>query len=808
MSRRRLWLFRLLAATLVPAVVLGLLEGGLRLFGYGYATAFFLKTSGRDAYTTNQCFGWQFFPPAIAREPAVCEFPAVKAADTCRIFILGESAAMGTPEPAFAFGRMLEAMLGERYPGVRFEVVNAAMTAINSHVLVSIARECAGQKADVLIVYMGNNEVIGPYGPGTVLGRYTPSRRMIRAGMFAKSSRIGQLLQNLLRPEDARGKVSAEWRGMEAFLERNVTADDPRLATVYENFRANLNAICDSARDSGAAVLLSTVATNLKDCAPLAAVHGADLDPAQRAECDKLCRAGRELAAQGRHDRAVAELERALAIDDRFADVHFCLARSLLRSGDAERARNHFILARELDALRFRADSRINQTIREVAAERAAGGVRLVDFEKLLAENERTEHLIPGDEWFYEHVHFRPEGNYLLAATVFRQLSAVLPEWVRGRAGGPETPISLEVCCRRIGLTPWDRAQMEEEMAAMTSRPPFTRQLDHLQQQAGRRAEVRRLRAKCATPAAMEEVLHVYQSAIQLNPDDLDLRQCLARFLLERKDCQGAIEQWQYLLARFPKTANWHANLGLACDAGGDVPGALAQFQEAGAINPYLRAQLLYYSGNALLKQGNAAEAERHYRQALELNPYLAKAQNALGVVLSNQGKTADAEQAFQLALEADSTLLSAAGNLATMLEKEGKFPEALTAYQRALDVDPADLTTYDHMVRVLRKMKEPQRAIEQYRRAVEALPDSAEANFGLGSLLEQDNQLAEAAAAYRAALRLDPQHLQAGHNLGVLLEKAGRTTEAIEQYRRVLRSHPDSAPTRNNLSRLTGRQE
>ena len=142
MSRRRLWLFRLLAATLVPAVFVCLLEGALWLFGYGHSTAFFIKLKGRNAYTTNPCFGWQFFPPAIAREPTVCEIPAVKAEGTCRIFILGESAAWGTPESAFNFGRMLEAMLRQRYPGVRFEVVNAAMTAINSNCLVPIAQQC------------------------------------------------------------------------------------------------------------------------------------------------------------------------------------------------------------------------------------------------------------------------------------------------------------------------------------------------------------------------------------------------------------------------------------------------------------------------------------------------------------------------------------------------------------------------------------------------------------------------------------------------------------------------------------------
>src|SRR5208337_1450333 len=159
---------------------------------------------------------------------------------------------------------------------------------------------------------------------------------------------------------------------------------------------------------------------------------------------------------------------------------------------------------------------------------------------------------------------------------------------------------------------------MEEGMAAMTNRPPFTQQLDHRQQQAARRVEIRRLRTKYATPMALDDALHVYQSAIQMDPDDLDLRQDFARLLVQRKDYQGAIEQWRYLLNRFPEMANWHVNLGLVFEASGDVSSALAQYHEAGAINPYLRATVSYYSGSALVKQGKTDEAQQQYRQALE----------------------------------------------------------------------------------------------------------------------------------------------------------------------------------------------
>ena len=42
---------------------------------------------------------------------------------------------MGDPDPAYGFSRYLEVMLREKFPSMKFEVVNTGSVAINSHVL-------------------------------------------------------------------------------------------------------------------------------------------------------------------------------------------------------------------------------------------------------------------------------------------------------------------------------------------------------------------------------------------------------------------------------------------------------------------------------------------------------------------------------------------------------------------------------------------------------------------------------------------------------------------------------------------------
>ena len=86
--------------------------------------------------------------------------------------------------------------------------------------------------------------------------------------------------------------------------------------------------------------------------------------------------------------------------------------------GDYRSAREHFLRARDLDTLRFRADSKINDINRSVAL---VLGAKLVDVDENFAKE--SPNGIVGSELVYEHVHLTPEGNYLLARAMFRQIA-------------------------------------------------------------------------------------------------------------------------------------------------------------------------------------------------------------------------------------------------------------------------------------------------------------------------------------------------------------------------------------------------
>ena len=76
------------------------------------------------------------------------------------------------------------------------------------------------------------------------------------------------------------------------------------------------------------------------------------------------------------------------------------------------------------------------------------------------------------------------------------------------------------------------------------------------------------------------------------------------------------------------------------------------------------RAQANHNMGNLLLDQGRLPEAERHFREALRIDPGLAEAQINLGNILARRGRYAEAAARYRIALKNDPSSTQARANL------------------------------------------------------------------------------------------------------------------------------------------------
>jgi tetratricopeptide (TPR) repeat protein len=541
-GKLRLWLFRLLSLLLIPALFLLLSEGSLRLIGYGHATAFFVRSADGQYWESNSdYFGTRFFLRERAPKPWHATFPVEKAPGTCRMFILGGSAALGVPSHPFAFWRILDRMLTEAYPDTHFEVVNTAFEAINSHVVLPIARECTQYSPDVFVIYLGNNEVVGPFGPGTIFSAFSPTLSLIRLSLSARATRVGQLFQSVLGgPLGTEDVPEGAKTGVELFSRNFVTATDPRMERVHAYYRRNLEDLLRATDEAGVHVILCTVAVNLRDCPPFGSAHRLGLAAAEEEQWKELYEEGCGLEADGSAQEALRLYSEALRLDEQHADLRFRLGKCHLAVGNTGQAREQLVLARDLDSLRLRADSRINEIVRGLAVGTYAGGVRLVDAEAVIAADPLVRDGVPGEEVFYDHVHLNFDGNYALAKAVFQGIEPVLPASVReGRARERTVPGAAE-CAQLLGLTVVDKWRTAAYITQMMERPPFTYQTGHNERLGKVRADLAELAAR-RTPEALDATLAQLLQLLDRYPDDQFLRKRLAEFaqLRERLAEQG-----------------------------------------------------------------------------------------------------------------------------------------------------------------------------------------------------------------------------------------------------------------------------
>lgn len=539
-GRRRLFLAIFTVA--VAALLLAGLEFGLRLAGFGHSPHFFRQAKTADGETVwreNRDFTAPFFGEALVRRPQPVRLPLKKAPGTYRIFILGSSAAMGDPEPAFSLARVLEVQLRAAYPQIRFEIVNAAVTAINSHLVRDIAADCAALEPDLFIVYEGHNEVIGPFGPAGVFAPFMRSETAVRATVWLKGTRLAQLAARLAR----RSEAPADWGGMEMFLRQQIPADDPRLAAVRVHFRANLTAIADSARGAGATAIFCTTVANQRDFAPFLSANG---------EAEKVYHEGRAALTAGRDREAGELLQRAL----------------------------------DLDTLRFRADSRLNQVIRDFQTNvrnTAIGSPEVVDIAAALAAN--SPHGIPGNEFLYEHVHFTLRGTHEAALALLPRITSDLAR--RGLVfTDPAAPLDFESVALRLGYNTHEQTMIALELVNRFAQPPFTGQSDHATRLAAWQRRAERGQALLAQPDATAALRELGRRAVAAAPDDWQLARNTGAMLVARQQAAEALPLLERAAAWIDDDVDTLVALGWAHRALGHPAEADTTFAQARALEP------------------------------------------------------------------------------------------------------------------------------------------------------------------------------------------------------------------------------
>lgn len=741
-TKTALWKKLLLSVSL-PVILFVGGEGALRVVGFGQPLTFFIRDRQPGYLRTNPAFTSLFFPASFGLKPENFRLAEKKDPNTFRVFVLGESAAMGVPEPGFGLAPQLQAQWRAAYPTRQVEVYNLGVTAINSHCVRLIAQEALRLEPDLLVVYMGNNEVVGPYGPSSGANVSSLSLPVIRASLWIRSTRTGQLVQ-WLASKLARGAGASEWRGMEMFMGRTVSARDARLDRVYRDFGDNLNDLLSAAAQRNVPVALCTVAVNVRDCSPFASVHQSALSSLQLRAWEDASRGADEAIELERWPEARAALEAALAIDPAYSATHYKLASVLTRLHADEAARAEYFSALQLDALRFRADAKINDLIRQ--ASRSFPNVTLVDTALALGSSAESANPLAGRAYFFEHVHLTWEGNYAVAASIRNTVTL-------GGENPRHATLDADVVAKRLGFTEVGRANQLLRMNELTGRPPFTGQETYAADRTFAQEQISATLRRLENPAAVEACAAVVAAAEANDPASPFLPFHLAQLQIRLGNVDAALESNRRASALAPESPELATQRAYLLWQSKKVAEAEALLRESQRQFPY------YFQTYGLLAQlwsesGRVREGASWFAELVKKMPDSRAALEMYGQLLHGSGEEAKAEAIWQRALAIAPDSEGSLMPLVRRLLGAGRVEEAIDLLERAYRYNPKNFTVAALLEQIYDQRKEPEKRMKYMRAMIESGPVRPELFIDLGNLLRERKSFREAEVLFYRALR------------------------------------------------------
>jgi len=617
-----------------------------------------IDIDGEAFYQENPDFADQFYSPSLNVGPLQNTFAAERSDDRLRVFVLGGSAAMGFPHKNHGVDRLLATQLRVLFPNRDVEVVNTAMTSVNSHVVYQVAQTLPSESADVAVILMGNNEVVGPYGPGTFNQNFLSSLSAIRALQALKRTRLWQLVDSsLVEVQGSDAKADLEWQGMQMFVDNGVAEDDPRMSAVYKHFEGNLRDIVATLNAKGMHVVLSTVPVNLRQSAPFLSISQDDLSVSDEAKLTVLRERAEAQALNGRWREAQDLWQQAIALDAGHADSHFQLATSLEKLGEFELARSHYERALDLDGLRFRADTRINAIIERVAREYDSSNVSFVHSSK--GFDRASAPYAPGWDLLVEHVHYDFSGNAVLARIFARAIARHL---------SPTTPPKLlkpEEVAARIGFPNHETIENLKNLQGMAKQPPFPGQSNYQDYLAFLATELSSVTAEVGEP---KDVVRRRQQVLVDGEGDWKLHFEMTALARHLKNKQAQYYHLDQLFKLYPHNRESYINLATLLSQDGrwaEVIPLLERSLSYTRGREELDVEAIVWLGTAHLKTGNTAKANELLLSIPEDYPdQIGMSLRAYGNLIkhSSDSRDAQATEQYLTSLENYANTLVASG--------------------------------------------------------------------------------------------------------------------------------------------------
>jgi len=201
----------------------------------------------------------------------------------------------------------------------------------------------------------------------------------------------------------------------------------------------------------------------------------------------------------------------------------------------------------------------------------------------------------------------------------------------------------------------------------------------------------------------------------------------------------------------------------------------------------------------ALHQAGRLAEAEKVYKQVLDIQSDQFDSLHLLGVILFQRGDPAASVEQIDRALKTSPNDVVALNNRGNALLALRRFDQALASYDRALALRPDYADALCNCGAALHELKRYHEALAACDRVIALQPDYAEAHSNRGNTLRELRRYDEALEACDRALALMPDFAEAHCNRGNALHALQRFDEALTSFDRALALRPAYAEALSN---------
>jgi Flp pilus assembly protein TadD len=184
-----------------------------------------------------------------------------------------------------------------------------------------------------------------------------------------------------------------------------------------------------------------------------------------------------------------------------------------------------------------------------------------------------------------------------------------------------------------------------------------------------------------------QEALNQFRKAVELAPNVSAIHFLFAESLLHGGNMSEGINEYRKAIT-LKQEPESYCGLSEALLFAGDAQGAMKAARQAVSLEPSMaRAQIALT--NALLKNGDQQSSLRTARQAALLNPNLPESHLALGRCLFTKGDITGAVDEFRQAVALDPLNFQARNDLGYALYGKGDIPNAITEFRLALRINP-----------------------------------------------------------------------------------------------------------------------